>query len=126
MPTAIVVSVVVGVLTLAVGFLIGQALRNKKESGRAALAQAEADKILAEAQTKEKEALLEAKEEAIRIRTQAENEAKEMRQEALRLEQRVAQRDENLDRNRSRSTGETIRSLSASRSSRKPVRPSRS
>jgi ribonuclease Y len=98
MPTAIVVSVVVGVLTLAVGFLIGQALRNKKESGRAALAQAEADRILAEAQTKEKEALLEAKEEAIRIRSQAENEAKEMRQEVLRLEQRVAQRDENLDR----------------------------
>jgi ribonuclease Y len=97
MPTAI-VSVVVGVLALAVGALIGQALRNRKESEKSALAQAEANKIVADAQTKEKEVLLEAKEEAIRIRTQAENDAKELRQEVLRLEQRVAQRDENLDR----------------------------
>jgi ribonuclease Y len=97
MPTAI-VSVLVGVLALAVGALIGQALRNRKEGEKSALAQAEAAKIVADAQTKEKEVLLEAKEEAIRIRTQAENDAKELRQEVLRLEQRVAQRDENLDR----------------------------
>ena len=57
-----------------------------------------AERIIAEAQTKEKELLLEAKEESIRLRAQAENEAKEMRQEVLRLEQRVAQREENLDR----------------------------
>jgi ribonucrease Y len=98
MPTAIVASVVVGVLALAVGALIGQVLWKRRESDKAASAEAEAARILADAETKEKQALLEAKEEAIRIRSKAEDEAKEMRQEVLRLEQRVAQRDENLDR----------------------------
>src|SRR3989304_2560773 len=97
MPTAI-VGVVVGVLALVVGALIGQALRNRREKAKTAAASADADRIVAEAQTKEKELLLEAKEESIRIRGQAETEAKELRQEVLRLEQRVAQRDENLDR----------------------------
>lgn len=97
MPTAI-VGVVVGVLALAVGALIGQALRDRREKQKLAAAAADADRIIAEAQTKEKEILLEAREESVRIRTQAEAEAKELRQEVLRLEQRVAQRDENLDR----------------------------
>jgi ribonuclease Y len=98
MPTAIVASVVVGVIALAVGALVGRILWQRRESDKAAAAEAEAKRILAEAETKEKQTLLDAKEEAIRIRSQAENEAKEMRQEVLRLEQRVAQRDENLDR----------------------------
>jgi ribonuclease Y len=98
MPTAIVVSVVVGVLTLAVGILVGQALRARREQALGEAAAQDAERLVAEAQTREKELLLEAKEEAIRIRSQAETEAKEMRQEVLRLEQRVSQRDENLDR----------------------------
>lgn len=98
MATAIVVGVIVGVLALVIGALVGQKLRESKEKQRDAAASAEAERILNEAQTREKELLLEAKEEAIRIRTLAENEAKEARQEVLRLEQRVTQRDENLDR----------------------------
>jgi ribonuclease Y len=98
MPTAIVASIIVGVIAVAVGILVGQFLLKKRENDRAATAAAEADRIVADAQTKEKELLLEAKEEAIRIRAQAETEAKELRQEVLRLEQRVSQRDENLDR----------------------------
>jgi ribonucrease Y len=100
MPAAIVlgVAIVVGVLALVVGALGGQALRDRREKAKLAAASADADRIIAEAQTKEKEFLLEAKEEAIRIRAQADAEAKELRQEAMRLEQRVAQREENLDR----------------------------
>jgi ribonuclease Y len=98
MPTAIVLSVVVGVLALVLGALIGQAIRDRREKARLTAASADAERIVQEAQTKEKEVLLEAKEESIRIRTQAEAEAKELRQEVLRLEQRVAQREENLDR----------------------------
>jgi ribonuclease Y len=99
MPVAIVLGVVVivGVLALVVGALIGQAIRDRREKARVAAATADAERIVSEAQTKEKELLLEAKEEAIRIRTQAESEAKDLRQEVLRLEQRVAQREENLD-----------------------------
>ena len=98
MPTAIVVSVVIGALALVVGALIGQALRDRREKARTAAAAADAERIIAEAQTREKELLLEAREESVRIRGQAETEAKELRGEVLRLEQRVVQRDENLDR----------------------------
>jgi len=98
MPTAIVVSVVVGVLALVVGALVGQALRDRSEKAKLATASSDAERILLEAQTKEKELLLEAKEESLRIRAQADTEAKELRQEALRQEQRVTQREENLDR----------------------------
>ena len=78
--TTIVLSVVVGVLALAFGALIGQALRSKRNEGALESAAADAERIIAEAQTKEKELLLEAKEEAIRLRAQAENEAREARQ----------------------------------------------
>jgi ribonuclease Y len=98
MVPAIVGAVIVGVLALVVGALIGQARSAKKEQARTAGAAAEAERILAEAQTKEKELLLEAKEESIQIRAQAETEAKELRQEVLRMEQRIVQREENLDR----------------------------
>ena len=97
MSTAIVVLLVMGI-TLPVGALIGLALYRRREQSKLAGAEADANRLLAEAQTREKELLLEAKEEAIRIRNQAENEAKEMRQEVLRLEQRVSQREENIDR----------------------------
>ncbi len=100
MPWAVVLGIViiVGALALVIGALVGQALRNRKDKARTGAASADAERIIFEAQTKEKELLLEAKEESIRIRGQADAEAKELRQEALHLEQRVAQRDENLDR----------------------------
>ncbi len=98
MLVAIVLIVLVGVLALAVGALIGFVVWNRREKARLAAASADAERIVSEAQAKEKELLLEAKEEAIRIRTQADIEAKELRQEVLRLEQRVSQREENLDR----------------------------
>jgi len=80
------------------GALLWNALRDRREKGRLASAEAEAARIIAEAQTKEKETLLAAKEEAIRVRAEAENEARERRQEILRLEERVLQREENLER----------------------------
>ena len=49
MPTAIVVSVVVGVLTLAVGVLVGQALRARKEKALGEAASADAERLIAEA-----------------------------------------------------------------------------
>ena len=97
MPTAIVVSVV-GALALALGALIGYVLRNRNDQPKIAAADAQAARIIAEAQVKEKEAVLEAKESALRIIEEAESEAKERRQEILRLEQRVTQKEETLER----------------------------
>ncbi len=98
MVLAIVLSVVVGALALVLGAIFGEKLRERSGSTKLASADAEAARIIAEAQTKEKESLLEAKEGAIQIRAGAESEAKERRLEVVRLEQRVAQKEENLER----------------------------
>jgi len=98
MPEAITLGVVLAALGLAIGALLGGTIRRRISQGRVAAAETNAAKILAEAQTREKEILLEAKEEAIRLRAQIEAELKERRAEVLKLEQRVAHREENLDR----------------------------
>jgi ribonucrease Y len=97
MPTAI-VAIIVLLIALPVGALIGLLFVQRREKAKLAGASADAERLIAEAQTREKELLLEAKEEAIRIRAQAESEAKDLRQDILRIEQRVTQREENLDR----------------------------
>ncbi len=90
-----VIGVVVG---LAIGALLGYAIRRSGTRDQELEAQQAATRLLADAQAKEKEILLGAKEEAIQVRAQAEQESKTRRDEILRLEQRVATREENLDR----------------------------
>ena len=90
-----VIGVVVG---LAIGALLGYSVRRSATRDREAEAEQAAAKILVDAQAKEKETLLSAKEEAIQLRAQAEQESKARRDEVLRLEQRVANREETLDR----------------------------
>ncbi|HYM14166.1 MAG TPA: ribonuclease Y [Dehalococcoidia bacterium] len=86
------------IVGLAIGALLGYAARRSATRDQEAEAAEAAARILADAQAKEKEILLGAKEEAIQVRAQAEQEAKTRRDEVLRLEQRVANREENLDR----------------------------
>lgn len=56
------------------------------------------DEALKVAETKKREALLEAKEESLRTKNEAEREAKERRAEVQRLERRVMNREESLDK----------------------------
>ena len=93
-----IVGAVVGAFALAIGALIGYAARRSSTRNQELEAEQSAARILADAQAKEKDILLQAKEEAIQIRAEAEQEAKTRRDEVLRLEQRVANREENLDR----------------------------
>lgn len=96
---AAILGVVIGAIVgLAIGALLGYAVRRSNVKDQEQAAQAEAQRLLVEAQAKEKEVLLAAKEEAIQIRAQAEDESKTRRDEVLRLEQRVANREESLDR----------------------------
>ena len=95
---AIVASVVVGVLALAVGALLGYTIRVRLGRGKVEAAEQTASRILEGAEAKQRETLLEAKEEAIRLRSQAETELKERRNEAVRLERRVVSKEESLDR----------------------------
>ena len=96
--TAIVLGVVIGALALAVGVLLGYTFRVRLGRGRVESAERSASRILEEAEAKQRETLLEAKEEAIRLRSEAGSELKGRRDEALRLEHRVAAKEENLDR----------------------------
>jgi ribonuclease Y len=96
--TAILVGAIGVIVGLAIGALLGYAARRSATRDQEAEAEQAAARILSDAQAKEKELLLTAKEEAIQVRAQAEDELKTRRDEVLRLEQRVATREENLDR----------------------------
>ncbi|MGH2585720.1 MAG: ribonuclease Y [Dehalococcoidia bacterium] len=97
MLAGVIIGLVIGVLVAGVALAVY--FRSKPSAkDHAAAAQAEAQQILTEAETKHKVLLLEAKEEAIRLKAQADTEIKERRTEVTRQERRIAQRDENLDR----------------------------
>ncbi len=93
--------VLVSILSIAGGILFGgftgffarHLLLGKK--GREA--EARAHSFLTEAESKRKELVLAAKEEAIRIRSSAEGETREHRTELRRQERRLAQKEEALD-----------------------------
>ena len=94
-----ILGVVIGVIVgLAIGALLGYAVKRSSTKDQELVASQAAEKLLSDAQAKEKDILLTAKEGAIQIRAQAEQEGKTRRDEVLKLEQRVANREENLDR----------------------------
>ncbi len=96
MPLALIVLGLVGAVFLAaVG---GYYAQTRLSQSRVATAERSAARILSEADRRQKELLLEAKEEAIRVRQQAESELRDRRKEIQRSEQRLNQKEENLDR----------------------------
>jgi ribonuclease Y len=84
----------VAVLCLLVGYFARQLLANQQIRS----AQNEAKKLLANAQAKNEQMLLEAKEEAVKVRAAAEADSRERRYELQRLERRSSQREERLER----------------------------
>ncbi len=94
----IVVYIVVG---LAVGVVAGYLIRRNLASGKLAGAEREAENVLRdakrEAETIVKESRLEAKEEVHKVRGEVEAELRSRREEAGKAEQRLLQRDEQLD-----------------------------
>jgi ribonuclease Y len=88
----------VGLLGVFSGVLGGAYLQQRITQRRIAASERSAARILNEAERRQKEILLEAKEESIRFRQQAEGELKERRKEVQRLERRITQKEENLDR----------------------------
>ena len=94
--------IITGIIALVFGALIGYIYR--KNVGEKAIGSAEqkARNLILDAENRsesmKKEALLEAKEEAHRIRSDAERDARERRQEIQRSERRMIQKEESLDR----------------------------
>lgn len=99
---AIIIAVAVGIVFGVIGFFIGQKHRKKVAEGLLGSANDEADRIInkaiADAETKKKEAVLEAKDEVHKFRTETEKELRDRRNEVQRQERRVIQKEESLDK----------------------------
>ncbi|MBI5947577.1 MAG: ribonuclease Y [Chloroflexi bacterium] len=90
--------VIVGLAGLLAGAAGGYFARRRTLGTSLQQAEEQASRVLAEADTRQKELLLTAKEEVLSLRNSIEAEIRERRAEAARTEQRLAQREENLDR----------------------------
>ncbi len=89
-------------VALAIGFGAGYIIRKLIAEAKISSAESAAKKILDEANHEanalKREKQLEAKEEAHRLRTELEKESKERRSELQRMERRLLQKEESLDR----------------------------
>jgi ribonuclease Y len=90
---------IVGLLAAALmGFALGYVIRQYWATSKVKAAQAEADRLLAEAETKQKEMLLEGKDEVLKILREGEQELKDKRRRLRKQEERLQKRQENLER----------------------------
>ena len=98
----IIIGAVALVVGLGVGFPFGIHYRKKVSEKEISSAEEEGKRIINEAiksaETKKKEALLEAKEEILKNRSEYEKEEKSRRADLQRQENRLQQKEENLDR----------------------------
>ena len=95
-------TIVVLVVAIIVSFLLGIKYRKNVSEREISSAEEEAKRIINEsiksAESKKREALLEAKEEIHKNRTEYEREVKERRAELTKMERRLQQKEENLDK----------------------------
>ena len=98
MPDNFIVFVAVALLAAAVGVGIGYVIRRIVASNGIKSAETYAAKVVAEARAKQKELILEGKDDALKIQRAAEDEAREKRADLQRQERRLLDREENLDR----------------------------
>src|SRR5215475_8994124 len=82
---------------LAVGLAVGFVGRSRWASQSVKVAQEKAARIVSDARAQQKDLILEAKEEKIRLQREAEDDARERRGELTNLERRLHARDEQLD-----------------------------
>jgi ribonuclease Y len=95
MNDAIIVAAVLG--TAVAGLVIGFFLRGIWANQAVKAAQDKAARIVAEARAQQKELILQAKDEQVRLQREAEEEARARRGELAGMERRLVQRDEQLD-----------------------------
>ena len=97
-----IVAAVAAAVALLIGILVGIQIRKKKAEREIYSAEDEAKRIINEAiksaESKKREALLEAKEEILKSRADYEKEVKERRADLQKQERRLQQKEENIDR----------------------------
>ena len=89
--------IVIGVVAVLVGGVAGFFFRSIAMARRFRRAERDTARILEDANTRHKEILLEAKEDALKIRAEVESETRSRRSDLHRQERRIAQKEENLD-----------------------------
>ena len=93
---------IAAVICAVVGFVVGSVHRRKSAEATIGSAEDEARRILSDAiknaESKKKEALLEAKDEIHQLRQETEKDLRERRSEVQRQEHRIQQKEEALDR----------------------------
>ena len=94
----VIVIVIAAVVALIVGFAIGYVYYFYLPRARMHGVESRAEKVLLEAEAKQKEILLVAKDEAMALRAEVEAESRERRADAQRQERRIQQKEESLDR----------------------------
>ena len=102
-PTLSIILIVAALAVGAVvGIIVGSAYRKKVAEAEIGSAEQEAKRIVSDAmktaEAKKKEAILEGKDEAHRLRTEGEKELNDRRKEVQRQERRIQQKEETLDR----------------------------
>ncbi len=97
-----IITTAAAVIFLILGFFTGILYRKKVAESKFGSAEIKAENIVAEArrtaEARSKEMLLEAKEESIKTKNEADRDAKDRRNELQRLEKRLLQKEEVLDR----------------------------
>lgn len=98
----IITAVITIVVALPLGLFVGSKIQKDRDANEIGSAEAQARKILEDgikaAETKKKEALIEAKEEILKQKNDFDAEVKERRNELSRQENRVASKEESLER----------------------------
>lgn len=101
-PITIILAVVSAVVFGVLGFAIGNLYRKKVAEAKIGSANEEALRIVNQAvqtaESKKKEAILEAKDEIHKLRSEVDKELRERRAEVQRQENRINQKEENLDK----------------------------
>lgn len=102
MTEILITAIISVVVSLPVGLCLGVIYRKRTAEAEIGSAETQAKKILEDgikaAETKKKEALIDAKEEIIKTKNEFDNEVKERRNELTRQERRVTSKEEALDR----------------------------
>ncbi len=93
-----IIAIIVGLVGLLVGAAAGFLVRRGAVGTSLQQAEEQASRLLAEAESRQKELVLAAKEETLQLRNTIDAEIRERRIEVQRIEQRLTQKEENLDR----------------------------
>jgi len=98
MPNIIIISVVIGLLSLAAGYLLRRYVAEKKVQDAETQAKSIIEQAKKEAQDRKREVELEGKDLLYRMRQDFERQTQDRRQEISNAEKRLSQKEENIDR----------------------------